>query len=565
MNWKRSCVSFAVICLGMVVLSSLLPIVSSYNAPSSTNAAPSTTPQASIASGKVKIATSDQNPLGQIYLTYLNFLPKGLYSLQDLNDLKATHVGFPAVQLVGTVTPASLDTKSPSGLGSVYNMTIRLKETVNWTYNENITSKLIGFRPYLSPISMNAMYLNDTLVPSNKYFVNSSSFSYDQSFFGDVQERQNIYYDFTTEFQTHPNGTLILSYQYDYNLPISSWECNNIGSIQYLRNYQQNIIQSYINNITIGTPTRILNLTGTFNITLPDRMEIYETEFTNLDGHYPSEVYEYDREMNSFSIPQINLTSTRQFDFTFKGNFTVEIIDTVADFWAEDRLVESQNLRERDYKITVSAGPASLKIKNLLINETSIYYKDVAGSNQISSALGRTVFVNNMNVSTGAPSSFNMTYYDGIILLGKATESLYYLVKGEVDVVTVRYTASRTLTAIITDKITNPLAGYKVRVYFGNQSYGSQISLGNSKPYPELITNSRGQITIPYAPIANFTLVISDGSGNFVCNESAHTLVASNLIITPVVHFPSVILIYTGIFTAVLLLGIAIYKKNSNQ
>jgi hypothetical protein len=444
-------------------------------------------------------------------------------------------------------------------------MTIRLRETVNWTYNENVTSKLVGFRPYLSPISMNAMFLNSTPVASNKFFVNESSFSNDNDYFGDIQDRQNIFYDFTTEFNAHPNGTLMITYEYDYNLPISSWECNNVESIQYITSTQQNIIQSYVNNISIGLPTRVLNITGTFNITLPDGADIYDTVFTNYNGHYPNYPYEYAKSGNSFSIPQVNLTAPRQFEFTFKGNFTVKVLDVVNGFWAEDRLVESQNLRERDYKITVSAGPATLKIKNLLLNETSIYYKELISSNQISSILGRTVSTANMNLSLGAASNFNQSYVDGTVLLGSRTESSYYLVKGEVDVITLRYTTSRTLTAIITDKITNPLVGYKVRVYFGNQSYGSQISLSNSKPYPELITDSRGQIVVPYAPIANFTLVIYDPNGNYISNDSAHSLVAKNLIITPVVHFPSVILIYTGIFTAVLLMGIAIYRKNSAQ
>jgi len=523
-------------------------------------------PQASFAAGKVKIADSDQNPLGEIRLAEIEekSFHKGLFSFTDINTLNGTHKGD--LVLVDTITPASLDTKSVAGLSSVYNLTIRLNETVQWDYNLNVTTRFLGIRLFLSPIRLNAIYMNyTTLVSSDKYFVNESSFSSDALYFGDSQVRQNIYYNFTQEYVAHNNGSIILTYQYDYNIPISNWECTNLDSAQYLTKSSQNIIQHYVNNITLGEPTRALNIIGTFNVSLPDRNDIYGVSFDNLNGNVPKINFNYTVVSNSYSV-YTDFSYTCQLDFSFKANFTVNIVDTVSDFWAEDRLVDSLNIRERDYKLSVSAGPATLRVKALLLNDTTLYYAELALSgDKIKSALGRSVACANMNLSIGKPSAWNLTYTDGTILLGTLYSSSYYLVKGEVDIITVKYIASRTLTAVITDQITNPLVGYTARIRFGNQTYGSKIGKNVSQPYPDLITDSRGQIEIPYIPIGNFTVMVYDQSGNYISNQTVSSLKASNTIITPVIHFPTVILIYSGIFTAILLLGIGIYKKNTPQ
>ena len=226
------------------------------------------------------------------------------------------------------------------------------------------------------------------------------------------------------------------------------------------------------------------------------------------------------------------------------------------------KLVSGISLRQRTYEVSVISGPPDLNLMNFCLNDTSIYYSDYFGLGSFSSALGRSPNIENMNLSLPENPNNTTKYVDGVSLLG-SNNGLYYLATGETDFLTLTYNASRTLDCILTDNITNPLQGYQVRFYFGNQLYGSQMTWQGGDPYPTLTTDAQGEVIVPYVPLGNYTLELLDPSGNFVLNTTVSSGVSLNFISTPVVHFPTLILVYSGNFGAILLIGIAVYRKNS--
>ena len=135
---------------------------------------------------------------------------------------------------------------------------------------------------------------------------------------------------------------------------------------------------------------------------LPNHQDIYEPvlEMYN-DQTIPTNQYSLIDNILTFSN-KTYLNETNSFDLTFKADFTVEMLEVVDGLWSEDRLVKDLNIRERDYKITITDGPANLILKNIGINDTGIHFDHLYdGEDSAKSALDRYVIIDNMNISTG--------------------------------------------------------------------------------------------------------------------------------------------------------------------
>lgn len=557
--WNRKSPLLAMALLSLVVFS-LFSLFCPPIPPDQTNSSISMKPQEQVASGTAvkRIDTEGKNPLGEIRMHSLLEMPQGDFgpteTIQSLfdNHLNASmeYVNGKPFVLISTVKPATVETKTTFGASDIYNMTIRLNETVVWKYNNTISHFVIGYRPKMQMATLVNMFLNGTLLNPTQYFVNTS--------YVDGEEGNNFFYDFTAQYNTNPNGTLRITYQYDTDIIVNAWRLSSPAVKNYLNSSEQTFAQKYDLNISIGNPNKQMNLTADFNVTLPDVNYIFNVSYNSFEGRTPREFLEYLLRNKIYTLKNVNLTSPRSIDFSFNANFTVKVLDATDQFWCEDRLIRHLNVRERDYKISIINGPPTLFFTQFSINETGIYYPEFTAQGRVvRSALGRSVVVENMNKSTGRKG--NITYYDGInIDLGSG----YYLVTGEVDLITVRYDASRILSMIITDSISTPLSGYKVQVFLAQKPFGSRVSIYDPVPFPTLTTDTNGQVAIHHVPTGNFTVQILDPSGKIIENQTVSSLMTVNSVHTSVVHFPTVILVYSGVFAAILMIGIVIYRKN---
>jgi hypothetical protein len=562
MQSNKSFRLFSYVLLGLLAISfiSLISPMISAQQNSSRNSA---TPKSAVnvnapAVGKV---SNPDNPLGQITMERLSSFPSSYYNYSQLisdessgfvtisNRLYATQ----EVVLNNTVIPASNATKTVQNAMTYYNLTVCLNESYTINYNNNSQNHVFSIMPYYQPVTFVGVYINDSIAPISNYTISP------------VVSGSNINWsctlNYTSQFNANPNGTLIVCFQYNYDFPISSWSVSPTSDNHYITNVQENITETYHDAISLGF-INTYNFTADFNITLPNADVVYNGVLNTINSLAPKELIDYLQYNNIYRVLNVIMNYTAvTLDFSFTANFTVQMQDVVYGLWCADRLVDGLSIRQRDYRISVSDGPKDLRLTNIWINETGIYYaNDYLGVGSISSALGRPVNIENMNISIGEPSSVNATYVDGVSFLGYASGA-YYIVAGEEDVITIQYSSSHTLSCLIADQINNPLEGYQVRIYFGTQPYGSQITWKGGAPYPTLFTDAQGQITISYIPVGNFTAEIFDSNGNFVYNQTVYSLTPLNFVKTTVLHFPSVILSYTGIFVAILLIGIALYKR----
>ena len=218
-----------------------------------------------------QVVTSNTNSLGNMTMTLLqtqNYPNSTIVSniLQDqINQyINVTELSYANQYILfnQTVTPASLNTETLVSSSPVYNLTIRLNELYQISYNNYSQVHIFGFRPSLQPARFHAVYLNNSLLSPSNYIVN-----YTQS--GLNQYNTSCYYDFTSLFQSHQNGTFLLTFQYDYDFPLTYWTVTQTTLDQYLTQNPQTLGVEYSENVSIGNIETPMNVTASFNVTLP--------------------------------------------------------------------------------------------------------------------------------------------------------------------------------------------------------------------------------------------------------------------------------------------------------
>ena len=292
-----------------------------------------------------------------------------------------------------TVTPASLNTETLVSSSPVYNLTIRLNELYQISYNNYSQVHIFGFRLSLQPARFHAVYLNNSLLSPSNYIVN-----YTQS--GLNQYNTSCYYDFTSLFQSHQNGTFLLTFQYDYDFPLTYWTVTQTTLDQYLTQNPQTLGVEYSENVSIGNIETPMNVTASFNVTLPDPSVIYGDTFNQFGSRatLPSDYRDYGNNIFQIFSVDTNFT-TVALGFNFWANFTVQLNNAIFDDnCCADELVSGISLRQRTYEVSVISGPPDLNLMNFCLNDTSIYYSDYFGLGSFSSALGRSPNIENMNL-----------------------------------------------------------------------------------------------------------------------------------------------------------------------
>ncbi|MHA1521096.1 MAG: hypothetical protein ACTSRK_13010 [Promethearchaeota archaeon] len=455
-------------------------------------------------------------------------------------------------------------------------ITIILNETVRWNYSSDAVSYLVGFSPYVQPATLLELYMNESVVDPSNY---TSTYDSNDVWFN---------YNFTHLFENASEGEFTLLYQYTVDIPISAWRVTTLdllleedeeneeeiplNSYQYLNGNETTIVMGYEYNITFGSEDWNYNVSARYKITLPSPTSIYDLEMISYTDKVIDPTYFV---MNNNIVTLefwTHLANLESFGMSFKANFTVEMLEKIDDglFWCEDRLVSFPNERERDYKLSITDGPDNLAVSYFTINETGIYFADLQDP-QIVSAIGRNPSAFDMNTSTGDPSgtivSGNTTldYVDGISILNSPLnfDDPYVLFKGEIDIVTISYLTVLDLQLVIADNTKTPMEGIQANIYFANQLYGSKMSLFRNFPLSTRISDANGRIEVFGVPRGNYIIEIFDAQGQPLQNLTASSLsdFDGNLLVTNMVHFPSVIIFFTGISSALVVGGVVIYKK----
>ncbi len=516
---------------------------------------------------------SKTNGLGEINITHFRINAEITAANYYSADTKNVRHSYDGLVINNTISPASGHMPSTSDLTKQVNITIRVNETVQWTYNSSTTQYLIGFIPYVQPATLYAILLNGTPVDTSFYFQNYTTSGSNRIY--------QFYFNFTAIFQNITEGDLRLKYVYDIPIPISLWEVKTVYTLpaggwtainpspyQYISNGSPMILsQQFIYNVVFGKFNWNYNVSARYSIDLPDKETIYNVTLKTFGGASAIGVSNLvlNKSINHITTPFINVLNLTNLEVTFNANFTIQMLDTVTGIWCEDRLVEGLSLRERDYKITITEGPNELMMSYFGINDTTIYYPDlVSGSDtRIRSALDRYVDVANMNTSLGTPSGPSVTQYvDGISMLITNTihNTPYILFKDEVDIITVRYQATRSLEITITDNIREPLDGVRVNIYYGSQMYGTRISNYHRFPLPAIASDNLGRITVYNVPVGDYTVEVLDSQGNPMENQTVSSLkdYKGNIVVTSYRHFPSVIIGFSVM--SCILIGIGIVK-----
>lgn len=514
-----------------------------------------------------KIYSALNNSLGEIAISHLynlsapnfNAPPEGAAGALNAN---LTYSYSPITNLqVLTIKNASLSNAISEPTGYASNITVRLNETVYWQYNKSTPSKEVGFQSKIQPAKLNRLFIN-----SSATYIQVNTTDYWTSNTG------MFYYNFSTLFDQNENGSFYLIYEYEINLPVSSWKVDALtptdgGGYIYL-NKTTSIVQKFVLNVTLGGFNGP-HFDANFIITLPDPNVVTNFAFERYNNFVPANPNPISHQIKGNSLTvrtQLLNTTTIPIGLSFSAKYNISFLDTIQDefLWFEDKLVDDFNKREREYKITVTDGPAHLALRYIRFNETLIYYDDTT-SRVFNSEIDRSVGIENMNKSSyvqpkpGEPYEYVGHRAEGISVIG----STYYLYKDEVDVITVKYSTQRDLQIKIMDNIKNPLENYKANFYIFGQKYGTILSQFTSIPYPTKTSNEYGIILVSDIPRGNYTVEILDANGNFVQNMTASSEVIMNELVTEVVHFPTTILVYTGIFAAIFVMGMIIYRKNT--
>jgi len=420
------------------------------------------------------------------------------------------------------------------------NIIVKFNISIIFDYNSS-ASGLLMYQTNLHPTNLLDAYLNETLLPKENYTIDSKN-----AFIYNYREQHIA-----------KNGTLRFIFIYDYWLSIESWNINQDLN-QNLNMINKTQIQSV--NFTYGFNIEGLiktsqgysilaeNLTLDFLFCIEDSIKLYNFEYSI--GNESKDINAHKNPQNWFngSCP----ANQTIISLKFTTDFIISFNNVCYDFWAIDRLVMSDNIRERIYLLEILDGPIGIYLEGIQFIESNIYYSQFRKTN---TNFERVANVIDLNTTEGGGLSPRL----GLNVISS------YFIKNEVLAVIVEYQTTEFLSVVVTDHIKAPLAGMILKFYFFNQTYGTFISLVKSQPIPQKITNYAGQVLLYNVPIGVYSIEVYNSLGQFIMNGTADTSITLNYIDTTVIHFPTWIIIFSIFYSIILGLGAWIYIKNKNQ
>ena len=374
-------------------------------------------------------------------------------------------------------------------------------------------------------------------------------------------------YNYSSYHNADPAGTLTVEYTYDSNVTISRWRLQpkqhpySPVETPFIDLYEASNIQSYYNySFQMGEFNVELNVDLLVNLPDIEYIDInddltWQKQFNSTYVEEFTDLTQLDN--NTFRLPDLDIDS-KFYILDFTLNYTIEVVNEFSDFWRKDYLVDGTSTRIREFDIAVVDGPDTILASNFALNISEFYYEEFI---EVSSNFERPVGSYNMrNVGDRTLNGTRLDFLSGT--LGLYSE--YYLQKGEVDTIFVKYTASESLTIKIVDKINTPLNKAEVKLNFGtstNATYGTYISEDFILPYAYKISNSLGMVYYPHTPRGNYTVDVYYQNRLVAQGVNVDSNIEVNIVYTTVPHFPVWIVIFASTSVLIGALGFVILKR----
>lgn len=418
-------------------------------------------------------------------------------------------------------------------------ITVKFNIYITFNYNSS-ASGLLMYQTNLYPTNLLAASLNETLLPEGNYTIDS----------------ENAFIYNYREQHIAKNGTLCFIFTYDYRLNIEYWNINqdpnqNFNMINKTQTQSVNFTYGFTIKGLIKTSQGSIGLANNLDLyflfCIEDSIKLYNFEY--LIGNESKDINAHKNPQNWFNGSCLANQTLVLLKFT--TNFIIGFNNVCYDFWAIDRLIMLDNIRERVYFLEILDGPSGIYLEGIQFIESNVYYSQFR---KITTNFERGASVIDLNTTEGG----GLSPKPGLNITSS------YFIKNEVLAVIVEYQTTEFLSVVVTDHIKVPLSGVILKFYYFNQTYGTYISSVKSQPSPPKITDYAGQVLLYNVPIGIYTVEIYNPLGHFEMNGTADTSIAPNYINTTVIHFPTWIIIFSIIYSIILVLGVWIYIKNKN-
>ncbi len=509
------------------------------------------------------IIDAPEQGLGNITITKLTFHEEGIFNRSDrypnlVDDLisGALNINYLETQYMQTTEIAQFNNLDKS-LPESDEITVLINESISVQYNSSIggSEGYLIYSPKLLP-----RVLKQVLVQ------NESSSIVEELSEGEYSLDANDYliFDYQNYFQDNfHNFSMYLIFE--YKLTAFGWELAlDPKNILTLTQQQQQIFSpSFYYNFTLfGTKT-------TNNLSIPilpaDNL-ILEIIVNPLDKDlFFDHVLEIDNQTKiDFLEPdkKINVTisaDAKFFSLKFSANFTFMFENSVDFSWAIDRLVGKRDIRERIYFPSLISGPKHIFLKDITLLESTIIVDQIISNSSL--------FERNVNVYDEIISITQETIENSLIFTKNAVKRkglklfIPYIIAGETNPCSLKYSATNDLKIVITDSIRMPLVGYRIELKYYGKNYGTYMSNDFTQPMAYAYSDENGEILIENVPNGNYTVKVYQGT-ELIAEFQINTFREVNYLITDVFHFPLWILIFGGISGILILLGLLLYFRN---
>lgn len=497
----------------------------------------------------VQRSPTASQPRGTINVTSIDLTAGG--PLDWAGELPGVDFTSWGLNFTGTLRNASAATYS--NRTEQARLKIAWRESMVWRNVSASASKLVNYtsRIYHTSAELGAEITAVSYNQSNT-FVPLPAANYSTTFHGTAAGGGYDYLvvDLYNLFANQHNGTVIMHVNYTYEIIVNSWATEQVATNPLLLPAaQNNVSAAYTTSFQLQGDERLrCRLTvelpepsHAFNVSVEGKAVAAPTFTLLAAANYTA------LGNNTYSIFTDSKYSLK---FSYLANFTVEFKHTITPFvkWGEDRLYYGRSTRRRDYYLGITAGPETLFVGSLVFN-TTLEYERVTDELD---AFPREVITSSVNQS-GVPYLLTQVTFGAIKL-------------GEVDRVSVEYQSVSFLSVVIADAERFPLRAVEVSLFIDGARYGAKVSSVDPRPLPDLETNTQGQVFFYNVPRGgNYTVAVTDIFGRVTGGFEVNTESALNFVVTPAPHFPTWILIWSGICAAVLLGGYSIYRKNVRQ
>jgi len=513
------------------------------------------------------IINDPEQGLGNITITQFSFDEEGIFNqpvnysnlVDDLSSgaLNITYLETRYIQTTEIAQFNNLDDSFPES----NKITVLINESISVQFNTSIENSE-GYLIYSSVLYPRV--LNQVLVK------NSSSAIIEELNEGDYTIDSDDYFVFNYQnFFSTTFHNFSIYFIFEYTLTLELWDLTqNPKDVLLLTQQTQTFSPSFYYNFTLfGTkitgnliipPVLADNLVLDIIVNPLDK-DLFFDHILEINNQTKIDFLEPDKKIN------VTISADAKFfSLKFSVNFTFMFEDSVDFSWAIDRLIGGRNIRERIYFPSLISGPKHIFLKDITLLESTIIVDQIISN---SSLFGRNVNVYDEIISITQETIENSLIFTKNAVKRKGLKlSIPYMIVGETNPCSLKYSATNDLKLVITDSIRMPLVRYRIELNYYGKDYGTYISNDFNQPMAYAYSDENGEILIENVPNGNYTVKVFQGT-NPITEFQINTFREVNYLITDVFHFPLWILIFGGINGILILLGLILYfnyKKRSH-